>query len=228
MFRGLTDHAPLRFSGRQRATWERIYLQAEELAAGGYWGKEGATWPAHVATKVGDDLWTRAGRVRSLPRPGLMPPPGDMISIGFAVDAQYFDPRASMIRTVKFQLPKCLWSERLRAVIVFTDLQIPPATIDPYSLPDLLALYRKWHDGKMPKNGGSKVSYEAPLFTSVYPCIAETYRSDKFDKDYEYVDYVHHNDPGAAGQHGPLLYAGPTCVMIRGGRLALTSGGLIH
>ena len=228
MFRGLTDYPPRGLTQAQRQQWERTYVQSEAIAAKGVWGKDGSDWPAHVATKVHRDLRTPSGRPRALPRPGILPNPGDMIGIGFAVDVQYYDDASKRIETTTFPLPVCLWSERLQAVVIFRRMAIPEANIAAQSMPQMLALFRRWHDGKMPKAGGSELVYHAPFFTAVYPCVAETYRSDKFDDDYEYVDYVHHNDPGPSGQHGPLLYLGPDCAMIRGGRLALTSRGLIH
>jgi hypothetical protein len=229
MFRGLTDYPPVRLNGQQRRLWERLYFQSETIAASNYWGREGFEWPAHVANKVIDDLWTRDGRRRRLPAPGVLPFPGDMISIGFALDVQYFDPSTQSIATRKFpRLPLCLWSEHLRAVLIFPKMKVPDAQQQATSFPRLLRLYKSWHQGKMPKDGVATVRIEVPVFDAVYPCIAESYRSDKFGNHYEFDDYVHHNDTGAGGEHGPLLYAGPTCFMIRGGRLELTPRGLDH
>lgn len=229
MFRGLTDHAPSGLTQAQRQQWERNYEQSEAVAASGYWGDEGFRWPAHVANKIHRDLWTESGRRRALPGPTILPDPGDMIGIGFAVDVQYYDCARRTIKTLKFpRLPVCLWSKRLQAVVIFRRMAIPEATIPAASMPEMLSLFRSWHEGKMPKSGGSNLRYEAPRFGAVYSCVAETYRSDKFDEYYEYVDYVHHNETGSRGQAGPLLYLGSDCVMIRGGRLALTSRGLIH
>lgn len=229
MLRGLTDRAPWYLTKPHAALWERLYGQAEEIAYSGRWGKHGITLPAHVATKICDDLWTRSGANRVLPKPESRSlPPGDMISLGYAVEVQYYDARTKAIETMSFRLPTCLWSDQLQAVFVFTRLKIPQATMPAAAFPEMLALYRKWHDGKMPKHGVSIVRYPAPAFTSVSPCVAVTYRSDKFDENNEFVDYVHHHDRGASGNLGPMLFAGPDCVMIRGGRLALTSEGLIH
>lgn len=229
MLRGLTDYPPSRLTAPQRELWERIYVQSEAFAASGVWGDEGYTWPAHVATKVTNDLWTRSGSRRRLTFRRVMPPPGDMIAIGFTIDAQYFDPKSATIKTWRPRgLPLCLWSEDLQAVVVFTKMRIPNATMPAASMPKLLRLYKSWHDGKMPKDGVADVDYDAPTFTAVYPCVAESYRSDKFHDHYRYQDYVHHNEMGANGSHGPLLYMGPSCVMIRGGRLRLTPRGLDH
>ena len=230
MLRGLTDHPPARLRGVQRATWERLYVQSEAIAASGAWGDEGYTWPAHVANKIVNDLWTPSGRPRALPRPGLMPAPGDMIAIGFFVEAHYWDGRR--IAKLSMRLPVCLWSDHLRAVVVFRRMQIPEATYAAKTAPQLLALYRKWHDGKDPKAGWANMTFEAPRFSRVFPCVDEVYRSDKFDDDFKYTDYVHHHDKGvlmAGGRGpGPMLFVGPEAIMIRGGRLALTSRGLIH
>jgi len=220
--RGLTDLAPLGLTKQQGNLWESMYEQASFL-----YGQE---WGSHVANKVHCDLWTSTGRRRAPPRTGVLPHPGNMISLGFFVDVNYLDPRTGRILVRSYRLPDCLWSERLRAVLVFPRMKIPSATVEAKRLPAELALYRKWHDGKQPKDGASEVAFNAPRFSKVFPVIAETYRSDKFDDVNDYVDYIHHNDTGSSGAPGPMVYFadGDECIMIRGGRLRLTSRGLIY
>lgn len=224
--RGLTDRPPMGLTDAQREQWEDIYDQCTR--AGNReraWDDE---WSSHVANKLHQDTWTRSGRRRHLPAPGRLPQPGNMIALGFFLDANYYYPETGSILILdeKRRLPVCLWSEQLRAVLVFPKMRIPRAEVSSASLPALLRLYRKWHDGKDPKDGGSRIRFPDYKFDAVYPCVATSYRSDKFDAVNEYVDYIHHHDRGAGDGHGPLIYISRECIMIRGGKLRVTSGGL--
>lgn len=222
MLRGLTDHAPGGMTELQRTVWDAVYWRAEHLYGG--------EWSAHVADKICADLWTSTGRARAQPNRVKLPDPGDMIWLGYAMSLQYFDPSSPDLLVVhKFTtMPDCLWSPRLQAVMVYPRLVLPPPTVMPEDVPKLLRLYRTWHEGKYPKRGASRVQLPDPTPRAIYPAAAIVYRSDKFDKDGVWVDYIHHHDKGARGQPGPMVYDGGSAWMLRGGRLELTADGLIH
>ncbi len=218
MFRGLTDFAPLGLTDEQLKVWERTYSQADELY--------GQKWASHVATTLNQTIWLPSGRRRALPKPGRVPFLGNVISLGFLVDVKYYD--GSKIRIKHYPLIDAWWSESTRAVVAFPRMRFDDPDQDAERFPALLRLYRKWHDGKSPKAGVGKFQYEDWPFSSVYPCVAESYRSDKFDRVYQYVDYIHHHHRGRGSSAQPMVHFGRNCVMIRGGRFALTSGGLVN
>lgn len=220
--RGWTDHAPSRLSPAQTRIWERLYKESVYLY--------GQRWGAHVANKISGDSWTAGGKPRAAPRRSRLPDPGGMIWLGYTVSLQYYDPETRKPIAVKNfkQLPDCLWSPRLQAVMTYPQLKLPPATESEHSVPELMRLYRKWHNGKSAKHGVSRVQVPDPVPCSIFPGVVIVYRSDKFDADGDWVDYIHHLDPGSRGRPGPMVYKSSSAWMLRGGRLALTSGGLVH
>lgn len=221
--RGITDYPPGGLTETQSAVWEAVYQASMPLY--------GYQWAGHVSSKIVDDLWTRSGRSRTLTKPRVIPNPGNMVWLGYTISLQYFDPRSREIIVRKHfpPLTDCLWSPKLQAVMVYPGLRIPPASMMPETVPKLLKIYQDWHDGKYPKNGVSRVNnIPGPRVRKVYPAAAIVYRSDKFDADGEWVDYIHHHDDGGDGRPGPMVYDGGTAWMLRGGRLVLTPDGLDH
>ncbi len=218
MLRGLTDFEPWGLTDEQLRVWRKNYAKAKKMY--------GQRWASHVADTLNQTMWLPSGARRRMPSPGRLPFLGDIFHIGYLLDVNYYD--GSTIRTKVYPLVDLWWSKSKKAAVAFPRMRFSTPTRDAEEFPSLLREYRKWHDGKPPKAGVGRFRYEDWPFVSVYPCVAESYRSDKFERDYEYVDWIHHHHRGRGRSAQPMVHFGPNCVMIRGGRLELTSGGLIN
>lgn len=216
----VAEDPPMGFPEAAEPRWEKLYRQAADLY--------GAEYAGHVATKLSYDLVNRAtGRARPRPVPGKLPNPHGMIGLGYTlqVTGVYWG-EDTIVSPLRLHAPFCLWSEHLHAVLSFPGLKMPAPVMSPHQVPELLRLYRTWHNGKDPKIGASRVRVPDPVFTDVLAGAIIAYSSDKFDADGDFHTYVHHFELGPRGQPGPLVYVSRECIMVRGGFLRLTRDGL--
>ena len=216
--------APWTLPDRERAVWDRTHGDIERLQARELFPEWAS--PRKIAKKAVKDLFVD-GKRRRLPGPKRLPDPGNSIDLGpngggllglYTVNDQGVVKMRRWKTTGR--LPPCLWSKKLKGVVCFPGVQLPAPTMSAYTAPALLELYEEWHDGKEPL-GVSRVNVPKAELGPGQPALAIVYRSDKFSDDGDMTDYMHVLGPGVTA------WVGKKGILVRGGRLRLTAGGLV-
>lgn len=218
--------------------WAKLEANALRLYSA-HWKKNGKNPASHardVANAVTLSVYKRAlifGTTarRRLPRERKMPNPrgcaflGKLHSVHFA---RMVAGRPTGEIGVVLVPPStdCLWSPRLAAVVAFPGQRLGPPIEKAARVPEAAAIYRIWHKGREPW-GASRMRMPDPRFADAQPAIATGYVSDKFSDDGELVEYLHHHEQDVFCWWGPPGASTPQAILVRGGRLAVTAGGLI-
>ena len=169
--------------------------------------------------------------IRALSR---MPRPGTMLNLtprgGYVegLDAVRRDVTILRIKWSRADDVPALWSKRLQAVLI-----LPTMRQGLCNLPVPVAeneLAKVWQKGR-PATCAAPATYPSPPMPYVLPILQTSYVSDKFTPK-TLTRYIHHHEPG--GTRGPVLVyfssdprrGQPVAIMIRGGKLRLTSHGI--
>ena len=201
----------------QRRVYDNAYAQAEVA-----YTREQAL-PDDVAWTIVTGLFD-GDRRRRMPKAQRMPDARGLVMLGELVEVHVADPEGNLLRHQwPGRHPACLWSHDLQAVVSWPNLDLPTeGGLDPQLMPELVEVYETWHAGRKPR-GLHTVRLPTPLLPAAEVAVATLYRSDKFDRKGQLVPYIHHHDPG-----GVLARCSDRGVLVQGGKLKLTRGGLVH
>jgi hypothetical protein len=170
-----------------------------------------------------------AYRKRRLGGLARMPKPGTLLNLtpnqGYAIGLTCVESNGA-IRTDSWtptdQVP-LLWSDDLQALFIMPALDRGPCRNPAPIREDRLA--RMWAKGRGARCAGM-ARYPSPPLPFVFPCLQTSYASDKFTHG-RLRHYIHHHEPGVRAycSHDPRRRE-PAVIMIRGGKLRLTSHGI--
>lgn len=203
-------------SPRARVLWDTTFLCAERE-----YGPMVKDWGTQ------DSVDTANTALRNLERRGVtepsearFPDPGDLAAIGVFIEVDVVQADGTILACGFKQSDRIpmLWSPSLRAVFVYPGVK--DFTCDTKPTPQLRRVIRTWTRGRQGARCASERTMPRPAIVTKWPAIAVTYFSTKFGSPKR---YIHHHDPGVWASRS----AGKSpCIMIRGGRLRLTSDGL--
>ena len=221
--------------------WDRVYNTSRDVYTDipGY-GDSDARLTADAATA---GWYVRSGgdwRRRRLSGLRNLPAPGNMLFLGCFLDLEYVTSDGE-IQGCGFETSDCvplLWSDDLQALIVLPFAKDGKCIHPPRTREDQLA--RVWAKGR-PAACSLKSAYSRPPMHTVYPAVQVSYSSDKFSWG-KNTDYIHHHERGrekllrfSGPGRGPCAYfskepfrarRAPEAIMVRGGKLRLTSHGI--
>lgn len=208
--------------------WRKVYFTARDVYGGipGYEDYDARlTADAAAAGYFQRDglFGYKRRRVAGLAR---MPKPGNMLSLGTFLELEYVMPDGA-IRGFKFQLADkipLMWSHSKQALFVLPQLEEGPCVLPPRQTENDLA--QVWAKGR-PASCSSRVSIDPRPMPYAHPAVQVSYHSDKFTHGRS-IPYIHHFGPGVLCyfSHDPFGASRAPDVMIRGGRLRLTTHGI--
>lgn len=215
--------------------WRRVYeySRAEYTRIPGYDDRDAAatadaacgSWFARSGLIFRNHRMRRLVGISKTPDPGntldLTPNGGHFVGVD-VVDAQGRIHNFSFDRSDDVVL---LWSADRKALFAFPNLERGACVYPP--TPRENHLSKVWAKGR-PAKCSSKARYPAPALRWVLPAIQTSYRSDKFGKVGQMQDYIHHHEANVMCycSSNPNRRKAPDVMMIRGGRLRLTSHGI--
>lgn len=156
-----------------------------------------------------------------------MPAPGNLLNLGQFLQLEYAQPDGE-IRGIAFDAADNVplwWSDKLQACFVLPGMKQGPCNLPPRKTENRLA--KVWAKGR-PASCSAVVSPPRPPLRALYPSIQVSYRSDKFSHGQPML-YIHHFGPDVISHfsHEPHRSTrAPVAIMIRGGRLSLTTHGI--
>jgi hypothetical protein len=210
--------------------WRKVYLASREIYT------EIPGYHDHDARLTADAAaagWFHRPSLLSSYRPrrysGLarMPKPGNLLELGDFLEVEYVT-SAGQIRGIRFQLSDHVplyWSHTRQALFMLPTLKEGPCDMPPTRTENHLA--QVWAKGR-PAACSAKFSPPRQLpMPAVYPAIQISYHSDKFTHG-KSIQYIHHFGSGVLCyfSHDPFGSNRAPDVMIRGGRLRLTTHGI--
>lgn len=181
-----------------------------DAAAAGWYARSNGGW--------------RKRRLGGLAR---LPDPGNMLDCGCFLELEWVTPSGE-IRGVK---PKdgarvpLLWSHSKQAIFILPYMERTACVYPPRATENELA--QVWAKGR-PAACSSRAAYNRPPMRVAYPAIQVSYLSDKFTHG-ETIPYIHHFGPQVVAYCSKEPFGAsraPEAIMIRGGRLSLTTHGI--
>jgi len=177
-------------------------------------------------------------------KPSRLPDPGDLALIATTLEIKVRNDRTGQDEVHRFQGdgPNLYWSAKLRqdrakgSCLVFPRQHIRWVG---HIGPDMEAfkaagvhkaaeLLEGWNDGRTPTDLG-KLRLSDYRMKPYGKALHIVYRSDKFNKKGDMVDYIHPLEAGVRLAVSPSPGGGaPVAMLIGGGRLKLTPAGLEH
>jgi hypothetical protein len=209
------------------ALWNRVYQTSiEQYTAIPQFGDYDARLTADIAA----DNWYESNLLGGSPKArsynGLkkLPATGNLLRLGAALEVEWVTRDGTMKLAHFHGSTDMLWSDRLQAVLVLPDVRKGPCTSPPTRRE--AQLLARWARGRAARCS-LPVTFNRPPMPYVFPCVQVSYRSDKFSPGAP-RNYIHHID-----SRGVLAYfssdpmsRAPQAIMVRGGKLRLTSHGL--
>jgi hypothetical protein len=166
----------------------------------------------------------RARRYSGLAR---MPKPGNLLNLGDFLEVEYVT-HEGQIRGIRYQRSDhvpLFWSHSKQALFVLPTLEEGPCDMPPRRTENELA--QVWAQGR-PASCSSRIKGMRQLpMPAVFPAIQVSYHSDKFTHGRS-MQYIHHFGSGVLCyfSHDPFGSSRAPDIMIRGGRLRLTTHGI--
>lgn len=181
---------------------------------------------AIATASVGARAWYRGGRLRPMPRLSHFPDPGDLVTLGtfIEIDAARQNGKIEAIGFGDSDGIPLWWSKKLSACFVYPFLRGSACKLPPNAAERRLV--RTWTDGNYRAACAAEGQIPRPRCVEVLPALAVTYLSTKFSRTGEIVRYVHHHEDNVHVYLGPSVGGAPQAIMLRGGRLRLTTHGL--
>jgi len=213
-------------SARDRL-WERVYHTARNVYTPipGY-----EDFDARLTADAAANTWYRfqngAWRKRRLSSVAKMPNPGNTLDCGCLLELEWVTDGGE-IRGCKFAEGKVpmLWSDSQQAIYILPYMERTACVFPPRARENELASV--WAKGR-PAACSSRVAYNRPPMRFSYPAVQISYKSDKFTHG-QRKPYIHHfgQDVVAYFSKEPFgARRAPEAIMIRGGRLSLTTHGI--
>lgn len=197
--------------------WNTAYREAVRCYARG----DIDDWTDDDTIEVADRLAKERPRGSAM----VLPAPGrTAVYIGQFLALDLWDPskrRIIQYRYPKRSAPPLIWSCTRKALYALPGRPIPKPTVSAYTFPAALEAYRGWNQGKYPR-GASRYYFPPVRLGRPLVAVAVGYWSDKFGKDGEFREYIHHHERGVMG------WVGNGAFFVRGGKLTLTPEGLDH
>ncbi len=206
----------------EQRLWDQVYgiSIAEYTDIDGY-DQYDARRSANAAVR---GWYSSGGQLRTMTPLRRCPDPGDVLNIGTFMGVDSVRRNGELIQD-EFAFHDnvaLLWSHDLQACLVFPHL--PDSVCDMLPTPREDRIARVWAKGRGAKCS-RKAQFPAPAMPIVRPGIAIAYDSDKFTHGRR-QGYVHHFGPGVRCYTARDLHGAPQAIMVRGGKLRLTTHGL--
>jgi hypothetical protein len=206
----------------QQRVWDRVY----ETSINAYTSIRGYDdFDARkTATVAVNGLFTGSGARRNPAGLSDMPDPGNVLNLGTFLELHFVDGQGKILMDsfAPSDHVALLWSEGRKACYIVPSLAASACNRLPTPREDKLA--RRWAKGR-PAACGRVVNFPAPAMPVVHPGIAITYDSDKFNHGTN-ERFIHHFGPGVRCYFARTFHGSPHAIMVRGGKLRLTSHGL--
>lgn len=211
--------------------WHRVYNTARDVYTSipGY-----NDWDARLTANAAAEGWYKSTpngyRKRVFRGLSLMPSHGDTFDLQSFTELEYVTDQGE-IRGVSFD-PKdgvsLRWSDSKQALYILPRVKESACVYPPRKNEDRLS--RIWAQGR-PAKCSSRTLVKNPPMRVAYPAIQVSYRSDKFGlgDDGKPISYIHHHEPGVVVYFSEEPFGArraPEAIMIRGGKLRLTSHGI--
>lgn len=213
--------------------WRRVYHTSRDVYADIPDYEEN---DARLTADAAASGWYRRSGLMSFSKRRLgglarMPKPGNLLNLGTGgggfLELEYVMPTGE-IRGVRFaaadQQP-LWWSHSKQALFVLPALKTGPCVERPPPTQNELA--QVWAKGRPASCAARFEDPPQKPMRVAYPGIQISYRSDKFTHG-RLVNFIHHFGPGVVCyfSHEPYRASRPPDIMVRGGRLRLTSHGI--
>jgi hypothetical protein len=211
------DKAPASWSHHDKVFWAQTYVDA-------------LTYTRRVPEYYEEDAKLTADVVARTRRQGCsplraLPYPGDMTELGIFQGVDYVD-RDGHIWTEQYTFTDrkiLMWSRSLRALIVVPGMKV--SSCDQPPVPEDSRVLRTWTGGRRGGRCSMRPHIRPTPLPRCFPGVAVSYWSDKFNKQGEMVNYIHHFDSvGVKVWLGPG--SPPQAFFVQGGKLRIETHGI--
>jgi len=214
------------FSRRRTAAESRLWKKIYEYSLDEYgdikgYDDEDARKTAAVAV---NGWYGSNGRLRTFKGLKQMPDPGNTFNCGNVLGVHWVD-RGGAVGQDNFDDSDgvaLLWSDDLQACFIVPTL--PASVCNGLPTPREDRLARRWARGRGAACSRRGVFPECAM-PYVFPGLAVAYESDKF-RHGRSETFIHHFGPGVRCYIARNYHGAPHAIMLRGGKLKLTTHGL--
>ncbi len=208
--------------------WQRVYLKSKDVYTS---ISDYEDYDARLTADAAAKGWYRRSggewRKRALGGVARMPNPGNMLDCGCFLELEYVMPNGEIrgVAPPKGTRIPLLWSHSKQAIFILPYMEKTACVFAPRKVEDGLA--QVWAKGRGAACS-SRAAYNTPPMRVAYPAIQVSYESDKFTHGNP-IPYIHHFGPEVVAFFSKEPFRAnraPEAIMIRGGRLSLTTHGI--